>query len=107
MSLRSQVFSFLDNNDVTDVKVVYKRFPDSYKNTVERYYYIHKKLHATDISLDIELENIDTIKWMERTIQRIKDPVKLAENISRLHSMKLKPLANKEQISLKEMLDAS
>ncbi len=44
---------------------------------------------------------------MERTIQRIKDPVKLAENISRLHSMKLKPLANKEQISLKEMLDAS
>ena len=90
MSLRQQVFKFLDNNDVTDVKGVYKEYPDNNKNTLERYYYDHRKLNKPDIS--IELINLDTIREMEISINRIKDPVKRCENLSRLHAMKLRPL---------------
>ena len=107
MSLRSRVFDFLDNDNISGPKPLYKKFPNDPKTTVRRYFYDYKKINASDITSDLELKNLDTIMWMEKTIQRIKDPVRLAENISRLHSMKLKPLVNKEQISLKEMLDAS
>jgi len=105
MSLRSRVFKFLDNNDVTDVKRVYKEYPEENKSTLERYFYVHRKLNIPDISID--LINLDTIKEMELSINKIKDPVKRCENLSRLHSMKLKPLPNKSQMSLKEMFDAS
>ncbi len=53
------------------------------------------------------LEDIDTIKEMERTIQLIKDPDKRATQLSRLHAMKLKPIVNKNKISLKEMFDSA
>lgn len=103
MSLRSRVFKFLDNNDITQVSKVIKQFPEDPKSTVKRYYYDYLKLNKSDITIDI---NIDTIKEMELSIQKIKDPVKRCENLSRLHSMKLKPLPNKKQKTLKELFDA-
>jgi hypothetical protein len=105
MSLRQQVFMFLDNNNVSDVTRLLKVFPDGNKKSVRRYFYDHKKLNESDITNDIELINLDTIKEMEIAIQQIKDPVKRCENLSRLHQMKLKPLQNKEEKSLKELLD--
>ena len=41
---------------------------------------------------------------MERSIQQIKDPVKRCENLSRLHAMKLKPIVNKKEKGLEELL---
>jgi len=53
------------------------------------------------------LTNLDTIAEMEKTIQLIKDPNDRATQLSRLHTMKLKPIANKEKLSLKELLDGA
>lgn len=105
MSLRSSVFNYCNTNTHPSVSDVYQAFPLGSKSTVEQYYYQWKKKNNPNINT--LLINIDTIKEMEISIQQIKDPVKRCENIARLHSMKLKPLVNKSEKSLKEMLDAS
>lgn len=104
MSLRSRVFKFLDSNQVS-LKECYKEFPDDHKSTVKHYYWESNNNTGGYIP-NITLTNIDTIKEMEHSIQQIKDPVKRCENIARLHSMKLKPLVNKNEKSLKELFDA-
>lgn len=105
MSLRQQVFKFLDNNDVSNVKGVYKAFPDNIQTTLKIYYHMWKRENYSNL-LCIELVKINPIEEMIRSIQQIKDPVKRCENLSRLHAMMLKPLPNKEQKSLKELLNA-
>lgn len=106
-SLRKRVFQWLDNNAMTDVTDVYEKYPDNNKVTLEGYFYQWKKKNKTDISNNIELINLDTVKEMELSINQIKDPVKRCENLSRLHQMKLRPIKNIKQIGLKEMLDGS
>lgn len=61
-----------------------------------------------DDSVDppITLKNIDTIAEMTKTIQEIKDPVKRAENIARLHQMKLKPIPDNSEKTLEELFNA-
>ena len=52
----------------------------------------------------IKLKNLDTIQEMTYAIQDIEDPIKRCENLSRLHVMKLRPIINREEKSLEEML---
>ncbi len=106
-SLRKQVFEYLSDNPNVSVKTLVRKFSTYSKTTVKRYYFIWKHDNNTDVIGDILIENIDTIKEMEKTIQLIKDPDKRATQLSRLHAMKLRPISNKNQISLKEMLDGS
>lgn len=109
-SLRKQVFEFLDNNVSIPIKRCYSTFKDEDKKTIEQYFYQHRRQNNPNIStndINIELVNIDTIKEMEHAIHQIRDPVKRCENLSRLHAMKLRPIKNIKQISLKEMLDGS
>ncbi len=103
-SLRKQVFDFYFEA-LPSISQCYKAFGDYNKATIEQYYYQAKKEYEPHISTNIELTNIDTIKEMEHSINQIKDPVKRCENLSRLHAMKLKPIKNQNEISLKEMLD--
>jgi hypothetical protein len=105
MSLRQKVFKFIEQNDITKLSQVLKVFPEENKGTIKRYYYMFLAKNKSDITEDLKI-NIDTIKEMELTIQQIKDPVKRAENLARLHNMKLKPIANKEEKTLKELFDA-
>ena len=81
-------------------------FKDENKNSLRTYYNSYDPF-SSDISNNITLINIDTIKEMEIAIQQIKDPVKRCENLSRLHQMKLKPIVNKKEKSLKELFDAT
>ena len=104
MSLRKKVFNFIEQNNPT-IKQCLKEFKEGSKVTVKRYFYAYKKLNESDITGDITLENLDTIKEMTLTVQLIKDPVKRAENLARLHNMKLKPIVNRDKKSLKEMFD--
>lgn len=103
MSLRSRVFHFVFEAEPS-IKQVYREFSKEPKTTVEQYYYQAKKKYSPNINPNITIK-VDTIKEMEICIHQIKDPVKRSEAISRLHTMKLRPLVNKEQVSLKEMLD--
>ncbi|MHA2219948.1 MAG: hypothetical protein ACXACY_28980 [Candidatus Hodarchaeales archaeon] len=93
----------MDNSDVTSPSQIYKKFPEDNKVSIKRYYYDHIKLHSSDIT--VEITNIDTIREMEISINKIKDPVKRCENLSRLHAMKLRPIVNKNKKSIKEILD--
>jgi hypothetical protein len=107
VSLRKRVFDYLDSDDLErwdTPQVLYEKFPGENKQVLRQYFYQHRGIKKSNIT--IELTNIDTIKEMERTIQQIKDPVKRAENLARLHNMKLKPIANKEEKTLKEIFDA-
>ena len=104
MSLRKKVFNFIEQKNPT-LKQCLKEFKDGSKTTVKRYFYAYKKLYESDITGDITLEDLDTIKEMTLTVQLIKDPVKRAENLARLHNMKLKPIVNRDKKSLKEMFD--
>jgi hypothetical protein len=93
-SLRKQVFEYLAycrlggnlHGVGTKVKDVYKYFPDEPKDTLEQYFYQWKKENNPNVSTNIELINLDTIKEMELSINQIKDPVKRCENLSRLHA---------------------
>ncbi len=110
----------------------YRQFPKGNQSTIRNYKYRCKNAKNTVATHDatnnkitkstqkntqpseglatpptIILEDIDTIKEMERTIQLIKDPDKRATQLSRLHAMKLKPIVNKNKISLKEMFDSA
>ena len=104
MSLRKQVFDFIEKNDPS-LKTTIRQFPDASKATVKRYFFAWKKINEGDITNDILLDNLDTIAEMTKTIQLIKDPVKRAENLARLHTMKLKPIVNKEEKSLQEIFE--
>ena len=106
MSLRRKVFDFLDSNDVSNVKGVYRAFRENAQTTLKQYYHMWKRENNGYLP-SIELSDFDTEKEMVYAIQQIKDPVRRAENIARLHNMRLKPLVNKKQLSLKEMFDAS
>ena len=102
-SLRKRVFECLESNTIDSPLQLYPLFPDEIKNVVRQYYYQYLK--PKDCNINIEITNIDTIKEMEISINKIKDPVKRCENLSRLHAMKLKPIKNLNAKTLKEMLD--
>ena len=104
-SLRKRVFEYMDTFECDSPKSLYQNFVDENKAVLRQYYYQY--LHKDDSNITIEIKEIDTIKEMEFSIQQIKDPVKRCENLSRLHNMKLKPIVNKNKITLKEMLDGS
>ena len=104
-SLRKQVFEFIDGLLYPDIQLVYEHFKGENKITLEGYFYQWKRMNKTDISNNIELINLDTIREMELAINQIKDPVKRCENLSRLHAMKLRPLKNLNAKTLKELLD--
>lgn len=94
----------MESNTIDTPLQLYKIFPDENKNVVRQYYYQYLK--PKDGNITIEITNIDTIKEMELTIQKIKDPDKRATQLSRLHAMKLRPIKNINQVSLKEMLNS-
>ena len=104
VSLRERVHTWRKENPKGTKKELYKTFSECNKNSLRTYYNSYKPFHS-DISNTVEIENIDTIKEMTYSIQQIEDPVKRCENLSRLHSMMLKPIKNKKEISLKEMFD--
>jgi hypothetical protein len=104
-SLRKQVFWHVENHPGCSLKQTLSAFRNENKDTVKRYYYIKIAEMNSDVIGDITLESLDTIKEMEKTIQLIKDPVKRAENLARLHNMKLKPIKNKDEKSLTELFN--
>lgn len=98
-----QIWKWRDNNPDSTLEECYKAFSTTPKNTTRTNFNSYSS-NIGDISPDILVKNIDTIKEMEYAIQQIKDPVKRCENLSRLHAMKLKPLPNNEEKSLEEWL---
>ena len=104
MSLRKRVFTFIEKNNPT-LKTTIRQFPDGNKTTVKRYFFAWKKINEGDITDDIILDDLDTIAEMTKTIQLIKDPVKRAENLARLHTMKLKPIPHSKDKTLKELFE--
>lgn len=105
VSLRDRVNTWRKENLQGTRKELYKTFKDNNKNSLRTYYNSYVP-DPSDISEDIILDKLDTIKEMVKTIQLIKDPDKRATQLSRLHAMKLKPIANTSELSLKEMLDS-
>ena len=104
MSLKEKVHQWRAKNPDKTKKDLYQDFKDCNKNTLRTYYNSYEPF-LSDISNNIEIKDIDTIREMEYAIQQIKDPVKRCENLSRLHNMKLKPIVNKSKRTLKEMFD--
>ena len=82
-------------------KVLYQNFPDENRLVLRQYYYQYKKKNPSNITVDPE--PIDTVKEMEKSINKIKDPVKRCENLSRLHNMKLKPITNQSEKTIQEL----
>ena len=104
VSLKERVHTWRKYNPAGTKQQLYREFKDENKNSLRTYYNSYEPFLG-DISNDIILNKFDTIKEMTYTVQQILDPVKRAENIARLHNMLLKPIANKEEKSLKEMFE--
>jgi hypothetical protein len=102
MSIKDEIFTWREKHPHATKEQFYAAFKDHNRNTIRTYW----NLFTPNISPDIYLTNLDTIREMEIAIQQIDDPVKRAENLARLHNMKLKPIANKEEKTLKEIFDA-
>jgi len=105
VSLKERVQQWRSDYPYKTKKDLYREFKDDNKNSLRTYYNSCEPVLG-DISNDIILDDFDTIKAMKYSIQQIKDPVKRAENIARLHNMLLKPIVNKKERSLKELFDA-
>ena len=105
VSLKDQVHNWRKEHPQGTKKELYKAFKDRNNNSLRTYFNSYVP-DPGDISNDIILDDLDTITEMTKTIQLIKDPVKRAENLARLHSMKLKPIVNRNEKSLKEIFDA-
>ena len=104
VSLKERVHNWRKEYPQGTKKELYRAFRDSNNNSLRTYYNSYVP-DPSDISNDIILDDLDTITEMTKTIQIIKDPVKRAENLARLHSMKLRPIKNQNKVSLKELLD--
>ena len=106
VSLRERVHTWRKENPQGTKKLLYSVFSEENKNSLRTYYNSYEPFSSDISTTVVEFKDIDTIKEMTYSIQQINDPVKRCENLSRLHSMMLKPIVNKEKISLKEMFDS-
>ena len=104
VSLKERVHNWRKEFPQGTKKELYKVFKDCNNNSLRTYFGSYEP-NPCDISNNIYLENLDTVREMTITIQQIKDPVKRAENLARLHQMKLKQIVNKDKKSLKELFN--
>ena len=103
MSLRKQLFKFIESDKPT-LKQTLKKFRTYNQVTVKRYYYSYKSDHKNDTLGDIYLTNLDTVKEAEIAVQQ--GDFKKVEALHKIHQMKLKPIVNREEKTLKEIFDA-
>lgn len=102
-SLRKQVFEFIDSNPQASVKETIRHFRDYNSRSVRTYYNTYRP-SINDISNDIFIVNFDTVKEAEIAYQ--KNNYKGVAALHQIHQMKLRPIKNLNQKSLKELLEA-